>query len=403
MTRSSEAAADPHRDVGADPDRSFRRRLRSFIDEHHLGKPPRGKSERLVWQKEWCALLADNGYAGPSWPSRYGGMDLPFSQQVVYAEELARARVPRQPGTGVVIAAPTIIKCGTDEQKERWLRPLLRADVVWAQAFSEPDAGSDLPSLRTRAVLDGDEYVVNGQKVWSSWAEGADALFALVRTGSEASREKGISYLVVDADAAGVEVRPITDISGVSEFCEITFDDVRVPVTNRLGEENGGWSIARTSLGHERAAGALNQARFYRRIADELTELARERGATEHPVMRQRLAKIESDVRIMGYFGERTIAEIIERGDVGPTSSISRLLNSLVEQRLHETALDVTGSYGMLDRLDPEAVEGGRWAWGFLRTRASTIGAGTSEIQRNTIAERILGLPRDPTGTPGSP
>lgn len=400
MKRSSEATADFRPENGADPDGSFRRRLRSFIEEHHLGKPPRGKSDRLAWQKEWCALLADNGYAGPSWPTRYGGMDLPFGQQVVYAEELARARVPRQPGTGVIIAAPTIITYGTEEQKDRWLRPLLRADVVWAQAFSEPDAGSDLPSLRTRAVLDGDEYVVNGQKVWSSWAQGADALFALVRTGTVESRDKGISYLIIDADSSGVEVRPITDISGVSEFCEITFDDVRVPVSNRIGDENGGWSIARTSLGHERAAGALNQARFYRRITDELIALARERDVSDHPIMRQRLAGIESDVRIMGYFGERTISEIIERGDVGPTSSVSRLLNSLVEQRLHETALDLTGSYGMLGRLDPEAVEGGRWAWGFLRTRASTIGAGTSEIQRNTIAERILGLPRDPTVAP---
>lgn len=379
----------------ADGDEEFRRQLRSFLTEHQLGRPPRDSAGRLAWQRQWCALLADHGWAGPGWPRRYGGMELPFARQVIYAEELARARVPGHPGTGVLIAGPTVIAHGTDEQRERWLRPLLRADVVWAQAFSEPDAGSDLASLRTRAVRDGDRYVVTGRKIWSSWAEHADALFTLVRTGNGASRHEGISYLIVDARAPGVTIRPIVDLTGRSEFSEVTFDEVSVPVADRVGEDGGGWAIARTSLGHERAAGALNQARFYRRITDELIDMARRRGVTADPLTRQRLARLEIHVRLMHYSGARTIAEIVGNGDPGPGSSFSRLFNSTVEQRLHELAVDLLGADALLGATATDAVEGGRWTWGFLRTRASTIGAGTAEIQHNIIAEKVLGLPRD--------
>jgi alkylation response protein AidB-like acyl-CoA dehydrogenase len=329
-------------------------------------------------------------------------MELAFSKQVVYAEELARARVPSHPGTGVLIAGPTIIRHGTDEQRARWLGPLLRADLIWAQAFSEPDAGSDLPSLQTRAVRVGDEYVVDGQKVWSSWADIADGLFALVRTGRREDRDKAITYLVIDARAPGVTIRPIVDMSGVSEFSEITFDGVRVPLEDRIGPENGGWAIARTSLGHERSALALSQARFYRRVLDELFDLARATAALEDPILRHRLADLEIAVRIMGYSGARTIAAIVQSGEPGANASVSRLLNARTEQRLHEVALQVLGTAGLLDRTDPHAPERGRWAWGFLRTRASTIGAGTSEIQRNTIGEGVLGLPRDPVTYAGT-
>lgn len=374
-------------------DAGFRADLRRFIEEHHLGSPPKDAPGRREWQRRWCALLADAGRAGPSWPRRFGGMELPFSRQVIYADELARARVPGHPGTGVIIAGPTIITHGTDEQRDRWLRPLLRADVTWAQAFSEPDAGSDLASLSTRAVRDGDHYVVTGRKVWSSWAEHADALFTLVRTSRGEDRHDGISYLIVDTRAAGITVAPIVDLTGRSEFCEITFDEVAVPVADRVGPEGGGWAIARTSLGHERSAGALTQARFYRRVADDLLRLARDRGTAADAVTRQRLARLETDVRLLGYCGARTVTEIIGRGEPGPVSSFSRLFNSQVEQRLHELAVDLLGADGLLGS---EAPESGRWAWGFLRTRASTIGAGTSEIQRTIIAEKVLGLPREP-------
>jgi len=373
----------------------FRDQLRARFAEHHPGKPPKGRAERLAWQRAWCATAVDEGLAGPSWPREYGGMDLSFEEQVVYAEESARARVPGVPGTGVGIAGPTIIRYGTEEQKARLLRPMLRADVIWAQGYSEPGAGSDLPALRTTAVRDGDHYVVDGQKLWSSSADIADILFSLVRTGPPDSGRNGITYLLIDAHAPGVTVRPLRDLTGDSGFCEIYFDGVEVPVENRIGEENGGWAITRTSLGHERAAGAMNQARFYERIVGELIDLARDCGRADDPVVRQRLARLVGDQRIMSLNASRMIATIVRDGEPGPGSSTSRLFNTLFEQDLHEFAVDLQGAVGVLDRRDPHSVQKGRWTWGFLRTRASTIGAGTSEIQRNTIAERVLGLPHD--------
>jgi alkylation response protein AidB-like acyl-CoA dehydrogenase len=381
-------------------DEQFRARMREFLEAHHPGRPPKAKEERLAWQKAWLATLFDAGFAGPSWPREYGGMALDFGKQVIYQEELARARVPGPLGTGLGIAAPTIIKYGTPEQKERFLAPMLRGDSVWAQGYSEPGAGSDLPALRTTARREGDEYVVNGQKVWNSSAEIADIIFTLVRTGTQESRQAGISYLLIDAHAPGVTVRPLRDLTGDAHFTEIFFEDVRVPVENRIGEENGGWQCVRTSLGHERSAGAMNQAAMYRRVLDELIELARERGITTDPLVRDTLADLEIRVRLMRYSGMRTISDIAAKGEPGPASSTTRLFNVAFEQDIHEIAVDLLGEYGVLGRRDPHAVQRGRWVWGFLRTRASTIGAGTAEIQRNTIAEQVLGLPRDPAMPP---
>ena len=383
-------------DQTGESDDRFRARLRAFLIEHHPGRRPKDPVERVAWQKKWLATLYDAGYAGPSWPREYGGMDLSFARQVSYQEEYARARVPGPLGTGLGIAAPTLIKYGTPEQKERHLRPMLRGDLVWAQGYSEPEAGSDLQALRTSARREGEEYVVNGQKVWNSSADIADIFFTLVRTGPPDSRQDGISYLLIDAHAPGVTVRPLRDLTGDAHFCEIFFDDVRVPVANRIGEENAGWPLVRTSLGHERAAGAMNQAALYRRVLDELIELAQERGATADPLVRDRLADFEIRVRVMRLTGMRTIADIMAKGEPGPASSTARLSIVTFEQELHEFAVDLLGPYGILDRRDPHAVQRGRWVWGFLRTRASSIGAGTAEIQRNTIAEQVLGLPRDP-------
>lgn len=381
----------------AETDAEFRVRFRRFLAENHPGRRPKNAVERLDWQKAWLARLFDAGYAGPSWPREYGGMELSFARQVIYQEEYAKARVPGPLGTGLGIAAPTIIKYGTLQQKERFLGPMLRGDAVWAQGYSEPEAGSDLPALRTTARRQGDEYVVNGQKVWNSSADIADIIFTLVRTGTLESRQDGISYLLIDARSPGVTVRPLRDLTGDAHFCEIFFHDVRVPVGNRIGAENGGWPLVRTSLGHERAAGAMNQAAMYRRVLDELIELTRELGVTTDPLVRDRLADFEIRVRIMRLTGMRTIADIMAKGEPGPASSTSRLFIVTFEQDLHEFAVEMLGSYGVLGRRDPHAVQRGRWVWGFLRTRASSIGAGTAEIQRNTIAEQVLGLPRDPS------
>jgi alkylation response protein AidB-like acyl-CoA dehydrogenase len=380
----------------AEPDHVFRIRLREFFAAHHPGRPPKDPRERLAWTKAWLATLFDNGYAGPGWPREFGGMELPFARQVIYHEEFARARVPGPLGTGLGIAAPTIIKCGTQEQKQRWLAPMLRGDKVWAQGYSEPEAGSDLPGLRTTARRQGEEYVVNGQKVWTSHATSADIFFALVRTGTQESRHKGITYLVIDAHAPGVEVRPLRDLTGGHLFAEVFFDDVRVPAADRIGAENDGWRLARTSLGHERAAGAINQAEMYRRVVTELEELARERGLIQDPLVRDQFVDLEIRVRIIRYNAERTIGDILARGEAGAASSISRLLITAFEQDIHEFAIDLLGPAGLLGKSAPQAVQRSRWLQGFLRTRASTIGAGTREIQLNTVAEQVLGLPHDP-------
>jgi alkylation response protein AidB-like acyl-CoA dehydrogenase len=380
----------------ADPDQAFRAGLRQFLAEHHPGRPPKDPRERLAWTKAWLATLFDNGYAGPEWPREFGGMELSFAQQVIYHEEVARARVPGPLGTGVGIAAPTIIRYGTQEQKQRWLAPMLRGDKVWAQGYSEPEAGSDLPSLRTTARRDGAEYIVNGQKVWTSHAADADVFFTLVRTGTQESRQHGISYLVIDAHAPGVQVRPLRDLTGGHLFAEVFFDDVRVPAGDRVGEENEGWRLARTSLGHERAAGAMNQAERYRRVLTELEELARERGLLADPLVRDQFADLEIRVGIIRYNAQAVIGDILAKGEAGPASSISRLLITAFEQDIHEFAVDLLGPAGLLGKSAPQAVQRSRWLHGFLRTRASTIGAGTREIQLNTVAEQVLGLPHDP-------
>ena len=379
-----------------DTDQAFRDRLRQFLAENHPGRPPKDSRERLAWTKSWLATLFDKGYAGPAWPREFGGMELSFARQVIYHEEVARARVPGPLGTGLGIAAPTIIRYATQEQKQRWLAPMLRGDTVWAQGYSEPEAGSDLPSLRTTARRDGAEYVVNGQKVWTSHAADADVFFTLVRTGSQQSRQHGITYLVIDAHAPGVRVRPLRDLTGGYLFAEVFFDDVRVPVAMRIGEENDGWRLARTSLGHERVAGVLNQAAMYRRVLTELEDLARERGLLADPLVRDQFTDLEIRVRIIGYNAQRTIGDILAKGEPGPASSVSRLLIATFEQDIHEFAVDLLGPAGLLGKSAPQAVQRSRWLHGFLRTRASTIGAGTREIQLNTVAEQVLGLPHDP-------
>lgn len=378
----------------SEEEQQFRSELRSFLESVDVGKPPKDHQGRADWARRWMAELFDNGYAGPSYPREFGGMQLSFRSQLIYQEELARARVPGPPGNGVPMAGPTIIKYGTPEQRERFIRPMLRADEVWAQGFSEPGAGSDLPSLRTTARREGDEYIVTGQKVWNSYADLCDWAFVLVRTGAPGSRQNGISYLLIDLSSPGIEIRPLRDITGGTAFCEMFFDDVHVPVANRVGEENEGWRIARTTLGHERSSGALKQAAFYRRKVDEILDLARTIGASKDPVARQRLADADMRVRVMEISAMRMISSIIENGEPGPISSVSRLSNSVFEQKLHELALDLLGRDGLYD--GKAATQGGRWAYGYLRTRGSTIGAGTAEIQRNTIAEQVLELPYDP-------
>jgi len=380
--------------VGDLTETEFRATLRAFLSEHNPGPEPSDPDARLSFQRSWASCLHDHGWAAPSWPRRWGGMELPIDKLVPYYEELALARVPGHPSPNAFIVGPTILACGTDWQRQRFLLPIVRGEELWCQGFSEPEAGSDLPSLRTRAERDGDFYLVNGQKLWTSRAMVADWMFALVRTGGPASRQRGLTYLLIDLETPGVTVRPLRDMTGGAYFGEVFLDNVRVPVAQRLGEENDGWRMARTSLGHERSTSRIAMVVRYRRVVAELVDLARHRGLADDPVVRQRLADAVISSRLLGMTFERIMANVLRGGEPGPASSVSRLFLATFEQRLHELAIDLLGPAGMLDASDPHSPESGRWTWGFLNTRASTIGAGTAEIQRNTIAERVLRLPR---------
>jgi len=372
---------------------AFRAELRAYLAAHHPGSAPHTGSERIEFQRAWARRLADDGYAAPGWPRAYDGMALGPAEQFVYHQEIARARVPAHPSPPSFICGPTLIEHGTDEQRERFLARMVRGDDLWCQGFSEPGAGSDLSVLRTVATRDGDEYVVNGSKVWTSHAFRTDWMFALVRTGG--SGRDGISYLLIPMRTPGLEVRPLRDMAGDAFFAEVFFTDVRVPVANRVGEENGGWPIMRTTLGHERSTAFVANAIRYRDIVGQLMAVAREHGATADPRLRQRLAAIEIDARILELNSLRMLQNILRDGAPGPAASLNRLFHGTFEQRLHEVAVDVLGAGGMLAPSDPHSVQRGRWVWGMLRTRASTIGAGTAEIQRNTVGERILGLPSE--------
>lgn len=373
----------------------LRDRLRSFLRDHHPGRPPKGRENRRAWAKEWARTLADHGFAGPAWPQAWGGMELSLSEQIAYYEEMAQARLPPQPA-GLKIVGPTILRFGSPEQQQRYLPPMVRSEEDWCLGYSEPGSGSDLASLRTRAERDGDEYVVNGQKVWTSNSMTADFMVALVRTGTAASRQHGITYLIVDMRTPGIEIRPLQDMTGDIRFSEVFFQDVRVPVGNVVGAENAGWTVARTALGYERSTANTARDLEYRRVLDDLVKLAQERGRSGEPRIRQELARLETTIRLLHLNNIRMLSAVLRGEEPGSESSVTRLMHSLFEKRLHEFALDLLGADGLLAGTDPLAPQRGRWAWGFLRTRASTIGAGTSEVQRNVLGERVLGLPHEP-------
>jgi acyl-CoA dehydrogenase len=368
------------------------------------------KPDRIRSARAWHAELVDQRLAGPGWPKSAGGLDLSVADQIDYYQLTTAAAAPPHPCPLSFIVAPTLIKHGTDEQKARFLRPLLRADEFWCQGFSEPGAGSDLASLSARAVRDGDVYRINGQKVWTTMAERADWMFALVRTGPAVRSTEGITYLLVPMDSKGITVRPLRDISGGVHFAEVFFDDVEVSVHNRVGEEGQGWSIMRTSLGHERATAFLADEFKYRRTLDQVLAFIVDRGLDADRLVLQSVAELESGVRTIAANSARALSAVLDGADPGGVASVNRLVKSEFEQRLHALALRAAGPYAALGSRAAGAVDGGRWTYGYLMSRATTIGAGTAEIQRNTIAETVLGLPshrgegtRSASGPAGAP
>jgi len=380
---------------------AFRAELRDWLERtlpRGWGEPgfagPRTPDEVVAFGKEFQRGLYAAGYCGLSWPREYGGRGSSLIEQIVFLEETARAKAPLPVNlAGLTMAGPVLIKHGTEAQKTRWLKPILTADEIWCQGFSEPGAGSDLASLRTSAVLDGDSFVVNGQKVWTSFAHYADWCMLLVRTDPKAPKHRGISFLAVDMHAPGVTVRPLRQMNGDEDFNELFFENVRVPRANLIGAMNDGWSVAITCLMHERATLTF-QRQLQSRIA--LAEmLAGLSAAVKHdPVYRQRLAQIAIESEVIRLTAYRNLTVQLRGLPPGPEGSIEKLFWSEMYQRQTELALETLGPYGQLIAGSERAVADGRWPYLLLYSRGRTIAAGSSEVQRNIIAERVLGLPR---------
>jgi len=367
---------------------AFRAELRSWIEANLTDEVRRGRFEEAG--RDWSRKLHEAGYAGLTWPKEYGGAGAPYSHQAIFLEEMARAEAPPHLGViGLGMAGPTIIAHGSEAHKQERLEKILSTEEIWCQGFSEPDAGSDLSAVRTSAIRDGDEFVVNGQKVWSSFAHIADWCILVTRSDPDSQRHAGLTYLIVDMHAPGVEVRPLRQITGEAEFNEIFFSDVRVPAENLLGEVGGGWQVAMTTLLHERGTlGFALQAALEVQIR-KLVSLARDRGAD--PLQRDRIAREWIEMQAVRFTNYRSLSALMKTGMPGPEGSISKLVWSESNQRVTKLALEILGPDAALG--EENAPYGGYWQYQQLRSRGNTIEAGTSEVLRNIVAERVLGLP----------
>jgi len=390
-------------------DHAFHEELRTWLDENLPSgwgttgfRMPRVPGERRAFLRQLQATMASGKWVAIHWPTEYGGRGATLAQQIIYNAELAARSVPPLPGhRGLTIVGPTLIKHGTTAQQERFLDRIRYGHDLWAGGFSEPEAGSDLAALRTRGEIDGDEIVVTGQKIWTSSAHWCNWIYTLVRTDQKAPKHQGISVVAIPLDSAGVTVRPIRNIAGTSEFNEIFFDDVAVPVGNIIGPVNGGWSVNRTTLSHEHFTLFIGAQVRYSRSLEQIIRLACSlerpdgRRPAEDPAVRDRIARAWAVSQLLLVNGMRNVAKVQAGGNPGPEGSISKLYGQESEKELFELALDIAGPAGVLDRGARSAPDDGKWQYGYLSARAATIGGGTSEIHKNKIAEGVLGLPRD--------
>ena len=378
----------------ADEER-FRAELRAWLEKNPAGAEPERLDDWVAHGTAWQKKLYEAGWCGIAWPAEYGGRGASLIQQIIFQEEMARAQAPMPINlAGLTMGGPVLIAHGTDEQKRRHLKRILAADEIWCQGFSEPGAGSDLAALRTRAVLDGDHFVVTGQKVWTSFARYADWCMALVRTNPDAPKHKGITFLLLDMHSPGVSVRPLRQISGDEDFNEVFFDDVRVPRANVIGTIDAGWDIAITCLMHERQTLTFSRQLQSAVALTDMLAMARQRGVSRDPLARQALASAVVDSHAMRYTAYRNLTRAL-RGEVpGPEGSIEKLFWSEMYQRQVETACELLGPHAQLLRRSKHAVDDGKWPHLLLYSKGRTIAAGTSEVQRNILAERVLGLPR---------
>jgi alkylation response protein AidB-like acyl-CoA dehydrogenase len=388
--------------LNPEPDEErFRDELRTWLVAN-APVPWRGKSsneednrELVQYLRDWQRKVYDGGWAGLSWPREYGGRGASVMQQAIFNEELARAGAPPMINViGLAMAGPTIIALGTEEQKKRYLPPILSGEEIWCQGFSEPNAGSDVASLTTKAIREGDDFIVNGQKIWTSYAHYSSWCLLLVRTDANGPKHKGITCLLLDMKSPGVMVRPLKQLTGEAGFNEVFFDNVRVPATQVLGQVDEGWKVAITILMNERANSGTGMYVTFRKIFDDLVQSTREtsgfRGrASDDPLTRQDLAQTYIELEIFRLNANRALTRISKEGTPGPEGSILKLCYSETYQRMTQRAMQALGPYAQLVDYD-----GGRWGYNYLRSRSSTIAAGTSEILRNIIAERVLGLPK---------
>lgn len=383
-------------------EKDFRDTLRAWLEanvpEPYAGSDHAEDEGYMLYLRDWQRRLFDAGYSGLTWPEAYGGRGATPIEQSIFVEEMARARAPEIIGAlGLSLIGPTIIALGNEQQKTCYLERILSGEDIWCQGFSEPDAGSDLASLSTRAVDDGDAFVVDGQKIWTSYAHVSDFCFLLVRTDADAAKHKGITCLLVDMRSPGVEVKPLRMMSGDAAFNEIFFTGVRVPKTQVLGEVGGGWTAAITALMNERAnlggAVRIGMARFLDLLISKSKEIAVPSGgvAANDPQARQKIAQAHLELEVFRMTSARALSKVARDGVPGPEGSILKLFWSELNQRTTRAAMEIAGPWG---QLADEAEGWGKLSYAYLRARGNTIEAGTSEVMRNIVAQRVLGLPR---------
>jgi alkylation response protein AidB-like acyl-CoA dehydrogenase len=376
--------------------------VREFLAAHRPDRVPRRLDERVRVLRDWQARCYAEGYVGRAWPLRFGGGGRPVVEQIVVDQELAAAGAPEFPNiVGLDVIGPSLLAFGTDEQRARHVPAILSAEEIWCQGFSEPDAGSDLAALRTHAEDQGDHFLLNGSKTWISWGQFARWCGVLARTTDDGPRHRGLSLLIVDMESPGLEARPMTQITGHAEFCELFLDDVVVQRENLLGELGQGWKIAMHTLGHERGTAALPRQVKLRTLLDRLVRDTRTRHVNGRPLIEDGAVQVELAralvaVEALKHHSYRTVGPFLNGSPVGPDSSTVKLLMSETEQRVAASAMEVLGASPYAPETGAEhADDDDFWLETYLYSRAATVYGGTQQIQRNIIADRILGLPQD--------
>jgi len=379
----------------------FRDEVRGWLADNHPGDEPDGGLEEVIpFRREWQRKLHEGGWAGISWPEEFGGRGATQIEQAIFAGEAARVEVPPPANIlGLAMGGPVVIAHGTEEQKKRYLEPILTAEEIWCQGFSEPESGSDLASLKTKAVKDGDEWVVTGQKVWTTLAQFSKWCMLVARTDPDAPKHQGLTYFLMDMEQEGVQVRPLVQITGEGEFNEIFMEEARIPDSNVVGGVGNGWQVAITTLMNERAGLAFGAIAQISNSINRLSRLATETpenggSAADDPGYRDRIAQLHIEAEAMRLNAYRGLTKTMQSGTPGPEGSLGKWQWADINQAISELALDIEGAYAPLDRGDEHAVNGGAWQYAFLRSRANSIEGGTTDILKNIIAERVLGLPK---------